>query len=132
MNIKSFSIVKYLLNNEYVVIQDSNIVTVKLVTPIIIFKELKCGCYTKVKIVNNSGMMIHNLIYSCSTNMYDITINHRDCMNKATKLNLGSLKNGGVLLLEYRHEKDIKTCSVLSYKMFINNFWNTMYITSNT
>jgi len=132
MNIESFSIVKYLLNNEYVVIQDSNVVTVRLIRPIIKFKEVNCDCYTKVKIVNDSGMLIHNLVYSSTHDMYDIKINHRKFNDGANKLNLGSLKNGGILLLEYRHEKDIRPCSILSYKMFINQFWNTMYITSKT
>lgn len=130
MNLESFSIVKYLLDQQYVVTQDSNIVTIKLINPIVFFKEVICDCCVKVKIFNNSGITLSNLIYYSNTKFYDVKINHKKYPNGSNKLKLGDLEFGNMIVIEYRQDNSLRPCSLLNYNLLINEIWNTMYITS--
>lgn len=133
MTIKAYDIIRYILNGEYVIIQNSNVVSVKLINPIIKFKKLICGDLVKIVIDNQSGVTIRNICYKdCNaSDCMKLKINNIcfENINIKKGICLGTLKNNQTITMCYRNS--FKTSSLLSYNFIINNQINQIYLVDN-
>lgn len=119
MNIRTYDTIKYIIDNKYIVIQNSNIVNVRLINPIIIFEQIKCGKTVTIKIKNNSGTNIKNLIYFECRNDKDY---HKDII-----IPLNCLNNDESIIFKLER-KDKCQNAFIKYDLLIGKQKNTIYI----
>ncbi len=140
MIINNHSKIIYSLGDEKNILKKSNIVKVQLINPIIMFIICQKECQVIVKIKNNSGVKITDLVYQiCSLRFEEeiiyqiITKNSFEIRKSNYRIYLGSLENTDFIILKYQIKDNyLKRQSILSYDIKINHRINRLYITNRT
>lgn len=131
MKVDNYSLVSYVLDGKYDVVQNSNMVTITIVNPLISSSKCSTKNNTIVYIKNNSGIEIYDVLYRECIN-YDkftnILVNGKLIydVNLRKGIFLNNINNGKIITL--KHDSTNNFCeSLLSYKIKIGKNYNNIY-----
>lgn len=131
MKVDNYSLVSYVLDGKYDVVQNSNMVTITIVNPLISSSKCSTKNNTIVYIKNNSGIEIYDVLYRECIN-YDkftnILVNGKLIydVNLRKGIFLNNINNGKIITLKYASKNNFSE-SLLSYKIKIGKNYNNIY-----